>query len=115
MPRVPAMARRFLRETVRDAAVPTAVVLVVGVLLAAAGLALPAAWGRTLDLLLAGRHGEGAAWVALCAVLTAVTVSLGAVEGLLTAGGSARATARIRGICSMPGRRRASGSRTGIS
>ncbi|MGW0763098.1 ABC transporter transmembrane domain-containing protein [Streptomyces sp. NPDC002814] len=96
MSQVPAVSRRFVQDTVRQGAAPAVTVLVAGVLVAATALALPAVTGRALDLLLAGRHGEAGRWVVLCAVLTAVAVLAGAVEGMVTASGSAGATARIR-------------------
>jgi ATP-binding cassette subfamily B protein len=85
-----------LRETVRHSAAPAAAVLVVSVLLAGTELALPAVLGRTLDLLLTGRHGEAGTWLAACAGLTAAAVALGALDGVLAAVGGARTTARIR-------------------
>lgn len=65
----------------------------------AAGLALPAALGRALDLLLAGGGGRAdpaMRWVALCAVLTAVVVALDALDDLLTGTANATATAWLR-------------------
>ncbi|MFF8449958.1 ABC transporter ATP-binding protein [Streptomyces leeuwenhoekii] len=96
MPRPPSTACRFLRRAVRRHPAPAVLVLVASVLLAAAELALPAVFGRTLDLLLTGRHGEAGTWLAACAGLTAATVVLGALGGVVTALGGAQATARIR-------------------
>ncbi|GAA2439697.1 ABC transporter ATP-binding protein [Streptomyces macrosporus] len=96
MSQSPPVAGRFLRETVRHSAAPATAVLVVSVLLAATELALPAVFGRTLDLLVTGRHTQAGVWLALCAGLTAATVALGALDGVVTAVGGARATARIR-------------------
>ena len=96
MPEDPTAARQFLRNTVRHSAAPAAVVLVVSVLLAATELALPAVFGRTLDLLLSRRQREAGSWLMLCAALTVATVVLGALEDVVTAGGNARATACIR-------------------
>ena len=65
----------------------------------AAGLVLPAALGRALDLLLAGGGGRAdpaMRWVALCAVLTAVVVALDALDDLLTGTANANATAWLR-------------------
>ncbi|MEU6578884.1 ABC transporter ATP-binding protein [Streptomyces sp. NPDC046805] len=97
MPEAPTVARQFLRDTVRRSAAPAAVVLVVSVLLAATELALPAVFGRTLDLLLSGRQGEAGSWLVLCAALTVACVVLGALDDVARAEGTARATARIRG------------------
>lgn len=51
-PEGPLAQRPFLRETVRHGAAPAALVLLLTTALAGAGLALPWALGRTLDLLL---------------------------------------------------------------
>jgi ATP-binding cassette subfamily B protein len=96
MPQAPTTARWFLRETVRQNVAPSAIVLVVSVLLAAIELALPALFGRTLDLLLTGRRAEAGPWLALCAGLTVAPAVLGAIDGVVTAVGNAQATARIR-------------------
>nr|WP_180218769.1 ABC transporter ATP-binding protein [Streptomyces albus] len=66
-------------------------------LAAGTGLALPAALGRTLDLLLAGGHGgRTAGWLAACAALTAALVVLDAADTVLTGTLNARTTARLR-------------------
>lgn len=67
---------------------------------AGAGLALPAALGRTLDLLLAADgNGAGAAaggWLAVCAALTCALVVLDAADTVLTGTLTSRTTARLR-------------------
>ncbi|MFF1477761.1 ABC transporter ATP-binding protein [Streptomyces sp. NPDC058301] len=88
--------RPFLRETVRYGAAPAALVLLLTTALAGAGLALPWALGRTLDLLLGEDRSAAGPWLALCAALTGATVLLGALDGLVTAVANARTTARIR-------------------
>ncbi|WP_406267136.1 ABC transporter ATP-binding protein/permease [Streptomyces sp. NBC_00191] len=96
----------FLGEIVRHGAPRAVLVLLLTCASAAAGLALPAVLGHALDLLLAGA-GAGAAtgagaradagpWLALCAGLTALSVLLGALDGLVTASANARTTAWIR-------------------
>lgn len=96
----------FLREIVRHGAPRAVLVLLLTCASAAAGLALPAVLGHALDLLLAGA-GAGSAtgagaradagpWLALCAGLTALSVLLGALDGLVTASANARTTAWIR-------------------
>ncbi|MBO8196866.1 ABC transporter ATP-binding protein [Streptomyces smyrnaeus] len=66
---------------------------------AVAGLALPAALGRTLDLLLAG-EGAGSAeagrWLAVCAALTCALVALDAADTVLTGTLNSRVAARLR-------------------
>ncbi len=66
---------------------------------ALAALALPAALGRTLDLLLAGEAADGAEtgrWLACCAALTAVSVALDAADAVLTGTLNSRTTAGLR-------------------
>ncbi|WP_405806673.1 ABC transporter ATP-binding protein [Streptomyces sp. NBC_01187] len=59
-----------------------------------AALALPAALGRTLDLLLADADAGG--WLALCAALTCALVALDAADTVLTGTLNSRTTARLR-------------------
>ncbi|MBO8186318.1 ABC transporter ATP-binding protein [Streptomyces spirodelae] len=66
---------------------------------AGAGLMLPAALGRTLDLLLADDGTGGAPagrWLAVCAVLTCALVVLDAADTVLTGTLNSRTTARLR-------------------
>ncbi|MFI8848803.1 ATP-binding cassette domain-containing protein [Streptomyces sp. NPDC053499] len=66
---------------------------------AGAGLLLPAALGRTLDLLLADDGAGGAPagrWLAVCAVLTCALVALDAADTVLTGTLNSRTTARLR-------------------
>ncbi|SER95070.1 ABC transporter ATP-binding protein [Streptomyces qinglanensis] len=66
---------------------------------ALAALALPAALGRTLDLLLAGAAADGAEagrWLACCAALTAVSVASDAADTVLTGTLNSRTTAGLR-------------------
>ncbi|MEU4495522.1 ABC transporter ATP-binding protein [Streptomyces sp. NPDC023998] len=86
----------LLRETVRHRARSAALVLLLTCATAAAGLAMPAVLGRALDLLLAGRRADASPWLALCGGLTAVSVLLGALDGLVTGTANARTTAWIR-------------------
>ncbi|WP_406344790.1 ABC transporter ATP-binding protein [Streptomyces sp. NBC_00648] len=95
-PEGPLAQRPFLRETVRYGAAPAALVLLLTTALAGAGLALPWALGRTLDLLLGDDRADAGPWLALCAALTGATVLLGALDGLVTATATARTTAWIR-------------------
>ncbi|MET7481163.1 ABC transporter ATP-binding protein [Streptomyces sp. NPDC005648] len=60
-----------------------------------AGLLLPAALGRTLDLLLA--HAPATRWVLYCAGLVLLTALLDACETLLSGTVTARTTAWLRG------------------
>ncbi|MGW0550246.1 ABC transporter ATP-binding protein [Streptomyces altiplanensis] len=87
-------ADRLLRASLRHSAVPGTVILVLSTAGAAAGLALPAALGHTLDLLLAGRPAT--TWLTLCAALTCLLVLLDALDGVLTATTNARSTAWFR-------------------
>ncbi|MFI1399257.1 ABC transporter ATP-binding protein [Streptomyces sp. NPDC020681] len=89
----------FLREIVRHGAPRAVLVLLLTCASAAAGLALPAVLGHALDLLLAGAgaaRADAGPWLALCAGLTALSVLLGALDGLVTASANARTTAWIR-------------------
>lgn len=95
-PRAPRTPRPFLRETVRHGAAPAALVLVLTTALDGAGLAFPWALGHSLDLLLGDDRAAAGPWLALCAALTALTVVLGALDGLVTATANARSTAWIR-------------------
>ncbi|MGI5347523.1 ABC transporter ATP-binding protein [Streptomyces sp. CA-250714] len=67
---------------------------------AGAGLVLPAALGRTLDLLLTGGGTGGGAeatrWLAVCAALTCALVVLDAADTVLTGTLNSRTTARLR-------------------
>ncbi|GAA2612713.1 ABC transporter ATP-binding protein [Streptomyces axinellae] len=59
-----------------------------------AALALPAALGRTLDLLLA--DDPAGSWLVLCAALTCALVALDAADTVLTGTLNSRTTARLR-------------------
>ncbi|MER7955826.1 ABC transporter ATP-binding protein [Streptomyces sp. NPDC096030] len=86
---------RLLRDTVRHAAGPTAVLLVCSVVGAACALAVPAVAGRTLDLLLHRQPAAGA-WLTWAAVLLGAEVLLETATVLLTQLTTARATAWVR-------------------
>ncbi|MFJ2744914.1 ATP-binding cassette domain-containing protein [Streptomyces sp. NPDC087440] len=74
---------------------PTTTLLLTSTLSAASALTLPAAVGRTLDLLLA-RDAAAPRWLALCALLVAVGVLAEAAEALCSGTAQARATAWLR-------------------
>ncbi|MEU0743345.1 ABC transporter ATP-binding protein [Streptomyces sp. NPDC006134] len=86
--------RALSRAAGRDARVPCAVLCLVSVAGTGAGLLLPAALGRTLDLLLA--HAPATRWVLYCAALVLAAALLDAVETWLTGAVGARATAWLR-------------------
>ncbi|MFI6053504.1 ABC transporter transmembrane domain-containing protein [Streptomyces violascens] len=86
----------LLRETVRQSAGPGILILLLSCASAGAGLALPAALGRALDLVLAGRGAEAGPWITLCVVLTVLAVLIGAYESAVTATATARSAAWIR-------------------
>ncbi|MFE3180073.1 ABC transporter ATP-binding protein [Streptomyces violascens] len=86
----------LLRETVRQSAGPGTLILLLSCASAGAGLALPAALGRSLDLVLAGRQSEAGPWITLCVVLTVLAVLIGAYESAVTATATARSAAWIR-------------------
>ncbi|MGW8332332.1 ABC transporter transmembrane domain-containing protein [Streptomyces sp. NPDC055897] len=85
-----------MRETVRQSAGPGTLILLLSCASAGAALALPAALGRALDLLLAGRQTQAGPWVALCVALTVLAVLIGALESAVTATATARSAAWIR-------------------
>lgn len=86
---------RVLRGAVRQAAMPAAVLGLAGLLSTGAGLLLPAALGRALDLLLARDAGAGR-HVALCAALICGAAVLDALTDLLGGTTAARSTAWLR-------------------
>lgn len=63
---------------------------------AGAGLLLPAALGRALDLTLRHHRAEAGHWVVLCALLTGAAVVLDGLNELLTGTTAARSTAELR-------------------
>ncbi|MFG3287053.1 ATP-binding cassette domain-containing protein [Streptomyces sp. NPDC048111] len=85
-----------MRETVRQSAGPGALILLLSCASAGAALALPAALGRALDRVLAGRQTQAGPWITLVAVLTVLVVLIGALESAVTATASARSAAWIR-------------------
>ncbi|MCM2428652.1 ABC transporter ATP-binding protein [Streptomyces sp. RKAG337] len=93
-----AEADRLLRAAVRHSAGRSAALCLCTTASAFIGLALPAALGRTLDLLLTRDSGPQAThWILLCTALTCVLVLLDAVDGLITGVTNARGTAWVRG------------------
>ncbi|CAL9602699.1 ABC transporter ATP-binding protein RamA [Streptomyces sp. enrichment culture] len=86
--------RALSRAAGRDSRVPCAALCLVSVAGTGAGLLLPAALGRTLDLLLA--HAPATRWVLYCAALVLAVTLLDAVETWLTGTVGARATAWLR-------------------
>ncbi|MGP3977040.1 ABC transporter ATP-binding protein [Streptomyces sp. 8N114] len=95
----PAAADRLLLTASRPHLWRTVALFLSATAAAGAGLALPAALGRTLDLLLAG-EGAGSAeatrWLAGCAVLTCALVGLDAADTVLTGTLNSLTTARLR-------------------
>ncbi|MFG2722029.1 ABC transporter ATP-binding protein [Streptomyces sp. NPDC048416] len=86
----------LLRETVRQSAGPGTLILLLSCASAGAGLALPAALGRALDLVLGGRQTQAGPWIALCVALTVLAVLVGALESAVTATATARSAAWLR-------------------
>ncbi|ANP51198.1 ATP-binding cassette subfamily B protein [Streptomyces griseochromogenes] len=86
---------RLPRAVLRHAGARCAALCAVSAAATAAGLLLPAALGRTLDLLLA--HAPAARWVACCAGLVLLLAVLDGCAGVLTGTVDARATAWLRG------------------
>ncbi|CAL9343151.1 ABC transporter ATP-binding protein RamA [Streptomyces sp. enrichment culture] len=86
--------RALSRAAGRDARVPCAALCLVSAAGTGAGLLLPAALGRTLDLLLA--HAPATRWVLCCAALVLTLALLDAAETWLTGAVGARATAWLR-------------------
>lgn len=82
------------RAAGRDVRVPCAALCLVSVAGTGAALLLPAALGRTLDLMLA--HAPATRWVLYCAALVLAAAVLDAVETWLTGTVDARATAGLR-------------------
>ncbi|MGW7521316.1 ABC transporter transmembrane domain-containing protein [Streptomyces sp. NPDC054796] len=91
-------ADRLLLAAGRHSTLRTTVLCLTSAAAAGANLALPAALGRALDLLLAtGRADGGAApWIALCAALTCALVALDALDTVLTGTLNSRTTAWLR-------------------
>ncbi|MFI9200606.1 ABC transporter ATP-binding protein [Streptomyces sp. NPDC053048] len=97
-PHHPAGARggdRILAAALRHGAGRTLALAVVTTASTGAALLLPAVLGHTLDLLLA-RHADAGRWVLLSTALICVPAVLDALDGLLTATTTARATAWLR-------------------
>ncbi|MGP3990066.1 ATP-binding cassette domain-containing protein [Streptomyces sp. 3N207] len=95
----PAAADRLLLAASRPQLRRTVALFLSATAAAGAGLALPAALGRTLDLLLAGEgagSAEASRWLAGCAVLTCALVVLDAADTVLTGTLNSRTTARLR-------------------
>ncbi|GHI03718.1 ABC transporter ATP-binding protein [Streptomyces cellostaticus] len=86
---------RLPRAVLRHAGARCAALCAVSTAATAAGLLLPAALGRTLDLLLA--HAPAARWVACCAGLVLLLAVLDGCAGVLTGTVDARSTAWLRG------------------
>ncbi|MGW1072598.1 ABC transporter ATP-binding protein [Streptomyces sp. NPDC002537] len=89
-------AYHVLFDTVRHSAARVLALALITLASTAAALALPAALGHTLDLLLARRGGEATRWVLLSAALLCAPAALSALDGLLSGTTAARATARLR-------------------
>ncbi|MCX5382734.1 ABC transporter ATP-binding protein [Streptomyces sp. NBC_00083] len=85
-----------MRETIRQSAGPGTLILFLSCASAGAGLALPAALGRALDLVLGGRQTQAGPWIALCVTLTVLAVLVGALESAVTATATARSAAWLR-------------------
>ncbi|WP_432135271.1 ATP-binding cassette domain-containing protein [Streptomyces sp. bgisy154] len=88
------VTRALLRTAGRHSAARRAALCLVSTAGAGAGLLLPAALGRALDLLLA--HAPATRWVLYCAVLVLGVAVLDAVETVLHGTVDARTTARLR-------------------
>lgn len=91
---VTAPTRALLRGANRHDAARCAALCAVSCATTAAGLLLPAALGRTLDLLLA--HGPATRWVWCCAGLVLALAVLDGCESVLSGTVDARATAWLR-------------------
>ncbi|MFI8215337.1 ABC transporter ATP-binding protein [Streptomyces sp. NPDC085932] len=87
-------ARALLRGATRHSAARCAALCLVSTAATGAGLLLPAALGRTLDLLLA--HAPATRWVLYCAGLVLSLALLDAAQTVLTGTADARATAWLR-------------------
>ncbi|MEU5535412.1 ABC transporter ATP-binding protein [Streptomyces sp. NPDC020362] len=85
---------RLPRAVLRHAGARCAALCAVSTAATAAALLLPAALGRTLDLLLA--HAPAARWVACCAGLVLLLAALDGCAGVLTGTLDARSTAWLR-------------------
>ncbi|CAM5433875.1 ABC transporter ATP-binding protein [Streptomyces spiroverticillatus] len=94
MPPAPPDLRLLLRAA-RHTRARTAALLLASALSAAAALALPAAVGRTLDLLLA-RDASARHWLAVCVALVVLAVLAEAAEALCVGTVQADATAWLR-------------------
>ncbi|GAB2826982.1 ABC transporter ATP-binding protein [Streptomyces daliensis] len=92
------VADRLLLAAGRHSALRTTVLCLTSATAAGANLALPAALGHTLDLLLATGRADGGAtpWIALCAALTYALVVLDALDTVLTGTLNSRTTAWLR-------------------
>ncbi|SDK01755.1 ABC transporter transmembrane domain-containing protein [Streptomyces indicus] len=84
----------LLRDGLRHGAGLAALVLLCTLAAAAATLALPAALGRALDAVLAGKHATGP--VVECGLLLGAAALFAALDALATAALGARTTARLR-------------------
>ncbi|MFF9094979.1 ATP-binding cassette domain-containing protein [Streptomyces sp. NPDC014802] len=84
----------LLRDAARHSAARRTALSLAGVASAGAGLLLPAALGRALDLLLAG--ADATRWVLLCAVLVLLATVLDAATTVLHGTLDARTTAWLR-------------------
>ncbi|OXS31774.1 ABC transporter ATP-binding protein [Streptomyces sp. XY006] len=87
-------ARALLRTATRHSAAGCAALCLVSTAATGAGLLLPAALGRTLDLLLA--HAPATRWVLCCAGLVLLLALLDAAQTVLTGTVDARSTAWLR-------------------
>ncbi|GAA2562743.1 ABC transporter ATP-binding protein [Streptomyces levis] len=87
-------ARALLRTATRHSAAGCAALCLVSTAATGAGLLLPAALGRTLDLLLA--HAPATRWVLYCAGLVLLLALLDAAQTVLTGTVDARSTAWLR-------------------
>ncbi|MFI1796159.1 ABC transporter ATP-binding protein [Streptomyces sp. NPDC020379] len=87
---------RVLLDTARHSAVRATALTLLALASSGVALALPAALGHTLDLLLARRAGAASGWVLLCTALICAPAALDALDGLLTGTTTARSTAWLR-------------------
>ncbi|GAA1901610.1 ABC transporter ATP-binding protein [Streptomyces sodiiphilus] len=100
MPHPARPADRLLLSAARHSTARAAALCLLTTAGAAVALALPAALGRTLDLLLAGGDAAGSTtrWTLVCAALICASVALDAVRTVLTGTTDARTTAWLRGL-----------------
>jgi ATP-binding cassette subfamily B protein len=89
-------ATRLLLSVARASWIRLAVLAVLGAVSTGSALALPAALGRALDLIVRADDGGARNWLIACAALTAAAVAAEAGAGYLAGATDARNTARLR-------------------